>query len=164
MAIEIEGNLDLEKAAKEIQDSLEKEFSKVRQLETGKMKQRIRSARDVNNAPMKLTPEYAAAKVRSGRNGIADLTWTGTLLNAIGTKIERVGSDLVGTIFIQNTSAPAPKIKPKTKQKRASAPKTRIVNTLDKARGLIDQGKKFFGLTQEQLTNITNKLKEALRK
>ncbi len=161
MAIEVIGDLDLVKDLEQRLSTIETELSKSLQIETGKMKERIRSGRDVDNKQMTLSADYQQAKIRSGRNGIADLTWTGTLLNSITTKVEKVGNNIVGTIFFLSTTAPAPKIKPKTKRK-TKATQSRQVKTLDKARGLIDQGKNFFGLTDEQVTNIKNKIKEAL--
>jgi phage gpG-like protein len=119
-------------------DAIEKAFEPILQDETTRMVQRIQSGKDVDGNPFTpYTPEYEKFKSAKGRKtSPVDLTFTGNMLNAITSKVEKFADKIVGTIFFNSAREAA------------------------KARGNQDK-RPFFGLSEEQVQRITEKLRDA---
>lgn len=116
--------------AKAMQEQLQKEIRIIAK--------RTSSGVDVDGqAFTPYSPKYAAFKRASGRSGKVDLTWTGNMLAAMGSKVKVIGETIIGIIsFI-----PAQAVKARANMRTRN----------------------FFGLSKEQLTRITKAMKEAIR-
>lgn len=100
-----------------------------------------RAGRDVQGRGFKAyTPAYAKRKADSGRQVITpDLTYSGAMLNAMTSVVERVGNALVGRIFFSD------------------------IRQALKARGN-QAHRQFFGFSREARARIIDRLKRALGK
>lgn len=95
---------------------------------------RTRGQKDANGSGLKpLSLKYKKFKVLKGRQGVPDRTFTGAMLAAITSRVEQVGSNLVGYIFFSSAKEGT------------------------KAHGLQKLGE-FFKLSQQQITKIISKL------
>lgn len=82
-----------------------------------------------------LSPKYAKYKAKKGRKPEPDLTFSGNMLNAIQTRVEKTQDGATGTIFFGSAREAL------------------------KAAGN-QQRRKFFGLSDEQVARIKKKLTE----
>ena len=112
-------------------DAIEREFEGALQDEATRIVLRTRQGTDVNgNAFAAYSPAYAKRRQAKGRNqSPVDLTFTGKMLAAVQTKVERLAGKVVGTIFF-NSAAEAVKAQGNQKTRR------------------------FFGLSAEQIHEI----------
>lgn len=98
---------------------------------------RTRKGLDVNGNPFaEYSPKYAKHRQKRGRKtDPVDLTFTGNMLNAIQTKVERTADGATGTIFFGSAREAA------------------------KAAGNQER-RQFFGLSDEQVARLKRKLTE----
>lgn len=138
MGITITNQEVLIKLPAERLDAIEREFEGALQDEATRIVLRTRQGTDVSGkAFAAYSPEYAKRRQAKGRNATPpDLTFTGKMLAAVQTKVDRLAGKVVGTIFF-NSAAEAVKATANQMTRR------------------------FFGLSAEQLTRLTNRLKGA---
>lgn len=141
MPVEIDDNgWNPKEDAAKLENTLRSQFGQVMADALAEMIIRIRSGRDVNNTQMHgYTDAYKKRKADAGRSvSPPDMTFTGLMLNSIQTRIiPRGQSTLEGLIYFANPVA------------------------ADRARGNIDNGRDFYGLTTEQQNAMYERL-EAL--
>lgn len=131
-------NFDLKKLSEDALKRLHIGFDRAIQGEVREIVKRTQDGRDIFNRPFEpYSPEYFKFKTTRGRTGDVDLTFTGKMLGAMTSKVERVANKLVGVISFNNKIDGA------------------------KARGNM-QRRKFFGFAEEQLQRLLEKLGDAL--
>lgn len=142
MTIEFDDSgLDLKAEAENIDRQIRVGFGQIMSDTVAEMVLRIRSGRDVNNSQMKAyTKQYAEYKAKKGRrNSPPDMTFTGLMLASITQRVQPMGRGIwEGIIYFANPIA------------------------ADRARGNIENGRDFYGLTKEQEDQIYNKLEELI--
>ena len=118
--------------------AVEREFEVALQDEATRLVLRTRQGQDVSGRPFRpYTPAYARRKRAEGRNSSPpDLTFTGRMLAAVQTRVERLAGRVVGTIFFNSVAEAV-----KARANQATRP--------------------FFGLAGEQITRLTNRLRGA---
>lgn len=134
MGIEIQRTFDPKKLQKELKDKQKKNLEVALQEAATEIVERTRRQEPVNGGKFaKLSDKYAKYKQRKGRHGVPDLTFSGSMLRAIQTKVEETINGLLGTIFFGSTAES------------------------EKARGN-QKFRKFFGLSRRQQTKIDETL------
>lgn len=134
MSIEYKANFNAETLAKDALEKHRVELEKAMTEAAREIIERTRQQKGVEGGAFKrLSPTYQKYKVSKGRKGVPDLTFSGSLLNSIQTKVEKIGKDLIGLIFF-------------------SSPKEAA-----KATGLMKL-RRFFDLSAKQKDNISKKL------
>lgn len=105
MAIEIERSFDPKKIQKEIKERQKKNLEVALQEAATEIVERTRRQEPVSGGRFaKLSDKYAKYKQRKGRHGVPDLTFSGSMLRAIQTKVEETINGLLGTIFFGSTA------------------------------------------------------------
>lgn len=114
-------------------------FEQVLADEAARIVLRTESGQDVNGSPfVDYTPAYARRKAKKGRQvAHPDLTDTGAMLGSIQTRVEPTTNGYRGTIFFGSAREAA---------KASGNMKTR----------------RFFGLSEEQVTRIKDRLNRGL--
>lgn len=137
-SFEFKKNFDLKKIAEEKIERTQKELERELESAAREIVSRTRSGHDVDGSTFEpYTAQYRKRKTKSGRSANVDLTYSGRMLAAITSKVERVGNDLLGTLFFNNPQDAA------------------------KARGNLNK-RKFFGLSKEQIERLIQKMRNAL--
>lgn len=130
VAISIEKNFDAKKLADDVRKKQRVAFERELQEAAREIVERTRSQTDVSGTRFKkLTEPYRKYKTKSGRQGVPDLTLSGSMLRSIIAKVEETAKGLVGTIFFNSAKE------------------------AEKARGNM-KIRKFFGLSKEQIAKI----------
>ena len=136
--MELKTALDFEKLKRTALDRLERESQRAVSDETTAIVMRTRAGLDVDGAPFKrYSAQYSDYRAEKGRNITPDLTWTGRMLAAITYRVERLSSEIVGTVFFNST---------------AEAAKARYNQTT----------RRFFGFSKEQVRRIVERLQKAI--
>lgn len=149
-------NFDLKQIAEQKIERTHRELEKELEGAIREIVRRTQSGQDMDNRQFAdYTDEYKAWKQgftksgklrsRGGRAkraefrkvGTVNLTYSGDMLAAINSKVERVGNDLLGILFFNNP------------------------NDAAKARGNMEK-RKFFGLSKEQIERLIQKMRNAL--
>lgn len=137
MPIEIKNADVIIKLTEERLKAINQEFEQVIADEATRIVLRTQSGVDVNGQPFEpYTEDYAKFRTKKGRSTTPNLLFTGNMQNAIESKVEKTGDSVVGTIFF-NSAQEA--VKAQGNQKK----------------------RQFFGLSDEQVKRITEKLKSA---
>lgn len=136
MPIEIKNAEVLIRLPEERLKAIDQRFEQVLADEATQIVLRTRRGVDVDGTPFaSYTEAYAKKRGDSGRRtSPVDLTFTGNMLNSISTKIVRTLETVIGTIFFNSTTEGL------------------------KARGNQEK-RRFFGLSEEQVKRITEKLR-----
>ena len=155
---------DPKRIAEQITKSAEDAFNKQIQIEAGKIVTRTQAGQDKFGRAFKAySDKYKEIRGRLGREvSPVDLTLTGSMLGAIQAKVERVANGLLGTIFFTNSFAFPPRIPGKTGRKRKATDKRRAVSAAAKAKFNMDAGRKFFGLSEDQIARIQAAVNKAI--
>lgn len=141
MPIDIEKKFDLKQTARLFQQTIAVTASQLLADAVAEMLLRIRSGRDVNNSMMDAYSEkYRIAKAKSGRSvSPPDITWSGLTLSSIQHRIENQSNGSVqGVIFFGSPVA------------------------AERARGNIDRGRDFYGLSDTQKNSIETKFAQII--
>lgn len=136
MTIEFKSNVDINLIKTNFITEQKKRLEIALQDAASEIKERSKAGQDATGKPFKkLSVSYAKYKFEAIGNSNADMTFTGAMLRAIGTKVEQSAAGvLLGKIFF-------------TSVKEAS----KAIDNM--------KSRKFFGLSKEQITKIANRLK-----
>lgn len=124
---------------KQIQDDLRKRrkvaLERAMEEAAGEIVSRTQAGQSVDGGSFqRYSPEYAAAKSKTGRSTKPDLTYTGAMLNSITSKVEESGQGLIGRIFVPASQA----VKARANQKL----------------------RRFIGLSKKQIEKMTDALRQ----
>lgn len=137
MGIEIKRSFEPQKLGEEVIKKTEKKLGATLEEMAEQIVTRSRNQNSVDGGRFKqLSAEYAKRKRASGRSAVPDLTFSGKMLAAITSAVERTGNVLNGRIFFNS------------------------VREAEKARGNM-KIRNFFGLSKEQIQTLTRKLRGA---
>lgn len=138
MGIQLKSNIDLGKFEQQLDQKVERELGRILEEEAERIVTDTKSGRDINGRGFrKYTQAYLKRRLKKGRGASPDLTFTGKMLAAITSKIERVGGKLRGRIYFSSASE------------------------FGKAEGNL-QKRRFFGLSSKARNRIIEKLKKAI--
>jgi len=137
MSIQVKSNFNPKRMAEELKERQEKALARAMETAAREIQKRTQSGQDAAGSPFKkYSDAYRKFKQKKGRTGNVDLTFTGDMLRAMSTTVERVASGLIGTIKFNSADAAT---KAKANMKR----------------------RKFFELSREQIEKITNAIRNA---
>lgn len=135
----IKSTFDGKKMSEEILKSAQDILDRELQLAVTEIIQRTRQGRDVDGGAFDdYSAGYKKYKTKRGRSGAVDLTFTGKMLAAMQSKVERMGNGLRGTISFDSSN---------------EASKAEYNN----------RTRKFFGLSTAQLARINRALNKIIR-
>lgn len=136
MTITFKSNVDFKKIAAEQSEKRARLLSRALEEESRAIIERTRSGTGISGGKFeKLSEKYKKYKTKKGRRGVPDLTFSGRMLAAITSKVERTATGLLGSVFFNSP------------------------READKARGN-QKLRKFFGFSKEQIRRITEKLRK----
>lgn len=138
MGIEFKQNFKTEDFKKSVQDNLKTNLERGMAQAATQIVTRTSKGFDVTGKEFqRYTKRYEKFKTDKGRNARPDLTFTGRMLAAIQTRVEKVGSSLIGRIFFSSSREA---VKASGNQKRRN----------------------FFGLSEEQKQKIVQELRRGI--
>lgn len=140
MPIKFSKKIDFKKTINEIQNNLKRGLEIAITDEVTEIITRTEQGKEVENRPFEpYVAAYKKYRIKKGRRGTPDLTFTGNMLRSITSSVEVTTAKLIGRIFFSSAKE------------------------AEKA-GFNQQKRQFFGLSKEQLQRIKQRLKEALKK
>lgn len=144
MSITVKRNFNLPKDFAEKLEKTSKALGQALNDARAQIITRTKGGRGSQGAFKGYSEQYLKFKTSKGRNSTVDLTFTGKMLKAIQVRVEKVSTGLLGRIFFASTQ---------------EAIKARVHH--------LGEGKmperRFFELTEQQLKEITRKIRDALK-
>lgn len=137
----VQGQINSQEIALGVTRTIDQHLGQIISDEVTQMKIRISQGRDVKNESFKrYSPKYKDFREAKGRQtSPVDLTFTGKMLASITHNIQPKGDTTEATVFFGSAAEAL------------------------KAKGNIENGRNFFGFTQEQLVRIQDKLRKVIK-
>lgn len=134
---EFDGKLYIKELEKDVSNILAKELQK----QVSIIKRRTARGKDVEGHNFKpYTEQYKRFKQRRGRTGAVDLRLSGHMMNSLTSTVKKIRDGLEGLIFLRPSRG------------------RRGVSAVDKARGNLENGRRFIGLNPKEIDRIAKAL------
>lgn len=135
---------------KDLVDDLEKTLDREIQLAAGEIVKRTQSGSTPDGSTFEpYSKAYAKRKAKTNRSGtLVNLTYSGQMLQAITTKIEKTASSITATIFFN-----APRGNRGASGKGSTITNSALATVLEKVRP-------FFALSEKQIAKLINALQK----